>query len=61
VCSVALLLPLREPRSRGGPDVDDVEDVKAGTYMLNVEDKSTMHDFDLIGPASTRKSPGWYV
>lgn len=29
---------------------EDVETVQAGTYTLNVEDKSNMHNFHLIGP-----------
>jgi plastocyanin len=28
----------------------DAESVKAGTYTLKVEDKSSMHNFHLIGP-----------
>jgi plastocyanin len=28
----------------------DAEEVKAGTYTLKVEDKSSMHNFHLIGP-----------
>ena len=31
-------------------DGQDAETVKAGTYTLNVEDKSDMHNFHLIGP-----------
>jgi plastocyanin len=31
-------------------DGKDVETVKAGTYTLEVEDKSDMHNFHLIGP-----------
>jgi plastocyanin len=31
-------------------DGKDVESLKAGTYMLDVEDKSDMHNFHLIGP-----------
>jgi len=29
---------------------EDAESVKAGTYTLKVEDKSSMHNFHLIGP-----------
>ena len=29
---------------------EDAESVKAGTYTLNVEDKSDIHNFHLIGP-----------
>ncbi len=29
---------------------EDAESVKAGTYTLNVEDKSSSHNFHLIGP-----------
>ena len=29
---------------------EDAESVKAGTYMLKVEDKSASHNFHLIGP-----------
>jgi plastocyanin len=29
---------------------EDAETVKAGTYTLNVEDKSASHNFHLIGP-----------
>jgi plastocyanin len=28
----------------------DVKKLKAGTYLLKVEDKSTIHDFHLFGP-----------
>jgi plastocyanin len=31
-------------------DGEDAETVKAGTYTLEVEDKSDMHNFHLIGP-----------
>jgi plastocyanin len=31
-------------------DGQDAETVKAGTYTLEVEDKSDMHNFHLIGP-----------
>ena len=31
-------------------DGEDAETVKAGTYTLEVEDKSEMHNFHLIGP-----------
>jgi plastocyanin len=31
-------------------DGKDAETVKAGTYTLEVEDKSAMHNFHLIGP-----------
>jgi plastocyanin len=31
-------------------DGSDAENVKAGTYTLEVEDKSDMHNFHLIGP-----------
>ncbi|MDP9492022.1 MAG: plastocyanin/azurin family copper-binding protein [Actinomycetota bacterium] len=31
-------------------DGQDAETVSAGTYTLNVEDKSDMHNFHLIGP-----------
>ena len=31
-------------------DGQDAETVKAGTYTLDVEDKSDMHNFHLIGP-----------
>jgi plastocyanin len=31
-------------------DGEDAETVKAGTYTLDVEDKSDMHNFHLIGP-----------
>jgi plastocyanin len=31
-------------------DGKDAESVKAGTYTLKVEDKSSMHNFHLIGP-----------
>jgi plastocyanin len=31
-------------------DGDDVESLPAGSYTLKVEDKSSMHNFHLIGP-----------
>ena len=31
-------------------DGEDAESVKAGTYTLEVEDKSDMHNFHLVGP-----------
>ena len=31
-------------------DGEDAESIKAGTYTLEVEDKSDMHNFHLIGP-----------
>jgi plastocyanin len=31
-------------------DGEDAETIKAGTYTLEVEDKSDMHNFHLIGP-----------
>jgi plastocyanin len=31
-------------------DGEDAQTVKAGTYTLDVEDKSDMHNFHLIGP-----------
>ena len=31
-------------------DGDDVQTLEAGTYTLNVEDQSEMHNFHLIGP-----------
>ena len=36
-------------------DGEDAETVKAGTYTLEVEDKSDMHNFHLIGPGVDEK------
>ena len=43
---------------RGWRGVTDVEEVKAGTYTLKVEDKSDMHNFRLIGPGVAEEVTG---
>jgi hypothetical protein len=57
-CVLSPCSPCGSPCSPGDPDVDDVEEAKAGTYMLKVEDKSSMHDFDLIGPGVDEEVTG---
>jgi plastocyanin len=38
----------------------DLKTVKAGTYRIKIEDKSSMHDFHLKGPGVDRSTPvGW--
>lgn len=34
----------------------DVKTLKAGTYKLEIEDKSTIHNFHLIGPGVNKKT-----
>jgi plastocyanin len=34
----------------------DVKTLKAGTYRIKVEDKSSIHDFHLIGPGVNKKT-----
>ena len=34
----------------------DVKTLKAGTYKLKVEDKSTIHNFHLMGPGVNKKT-----
>jgi plastocyanin len=34
----------------------DVKTLKAGTYRIRVEDKSTIHNFHLIGPGVNKKT-----
>jgi plastocyanin len=34
----------------------DLKTIKAGKYSLKVEDKSTLHNFHLIGPGLNRKT-----
>ena len=34
----------------------DVKTLKAGTYRIKVEDKSTIHNFHLIGPGVNKKT-----
>ena len=34
----------------------DVKSLKAGTYVLKVEDKSSIHNFHLIGPGVNKKT-----
>jgi plastocyanin len=34
----------------------DVKTIKAGTYKLKVEDKSSIHNFHLIGPGVNKKT-----
>jgi plastocyanin len=34
----------------------DLKTIKAGTYAIKVQDKSTMHDFHLIGPGVNKKT-----
>jgi plastocyanin len=34
----------------------DLKTIKAGTYKLKVQDKSTAHDFHLIGPGVNKKT-----
>jgi plastocyanin len=34
----------------------DLKTIKAGTYTMKVQDKSTMHNFHLIGPGLNRKT-----
>ena len=34
----------------------DVKTLKAGTYKIKVEDKSTIHNFHLIGPGVNKKT-----
>jgi plastocyanin len=34
----------------------DLERIKAGTYKLKVQDKSTIHDFHLFGPGFNKKT-----
>lgn len=34
----------------------DVKTIKAGTYRIKVEDKSSSHNFHLIGPGLNRKT-----
>jgi plastocyanin len=34
----------------------DLKTIKAGKYSLKVEDKSTIHDFHLIGPGVNKKT-----
>ena len=34
----------------------DVKTIKAGTYTMKVQDKSSMHNFHLIGPGLNKKT-----
>jgi|SRR5919198_232700 plastocyanin len=34
----------------------DLKTIKAGTYKIKVEDKSTIHNFHLIGPGLNKKT-----
>jgi plastocyanin len=34
----------------------DVKTLKAGTYKIKIEDKSTIHNFHLIGPGLNKKT-----
>jgi plastocyanin len=34
----------------------DVKTLKAGTYVIKVEDKSSLHNFHLIGPGVNKKT-----
>jgi plastocyanin len=39
----------------------DVKTLKAGTYKLKVEDKSSIHNFHLVGPGVNRKTSVSFV
>jgi plastocyanin len=68
VAAVAFLVPAQGATGRltgeVGPsfkiDVEkngrDVKTVKAGTYRIKIEDKSSIHNFHLIGPGVNKKT-----
>ncbi len=39
----------------------DVKKLKAGTYVIKVEDKASIHDFHLFGPGVDKKTGVSYV